>query len=97
MESIRDKVDAYMDKPYNIVITMSDGFGVGGCVAEFPGCITCGNAPDEVLREIYFVMRDWLTASIEAGHQIPEPVCPSEIVRWCKTAERAKDRDVANA
>lgn len=78
----------YMARPYNIIITLNDGDGVSGCVAELPGCLTCGDSPDIVLQKTIRLMKSWIQVALDLGHAIPEPVCSSEIVSFIKSRER---------
>lgn len=45
---------------------------------ELPGCLTCGETMEEALRNAEDCKREWLTAAIEDGIEIPEPVSEDE-------------------
>lgn len=97
--SLDEQVAAYMAKPYNIIITLGDDeMCASACVAELPGCLTCGDTPEEVLSQIRGTMETWIYHTLSLGQTIPEPICPSEIVKMVKnntaTKEKSMDSDV---
>jgi predicted RNase H-like HicB family nuclease len=65
-------VDEYMSLPYTIELTPDDGsFFVK--VKELEGCMSVGETRAESLAMIDDAMREWLTAAIEDGIDIPLP------------------------
>lgn len=48
----------------------------GGYVASYPdlpGCLTCGDTLEEVVKNADEAKRKWLLAAMEEGIDIPEP------------------------
>ena len=48
----------------------------GGYVASYPdlpGCLTCGEALEEAVKNAGDAKREWLLAAMEEGIDIPEP------------------------
>lgn len=50
-----------------------DGGYVVNC-PELPGCVTCAQTAEEGLKQIYDAKKAWLSACIEDGIEIPEPI-----------------------
>ena len=72
-------VDEYMRLPYRMEIvpdTQEGGYAVR--FPELPGCLTCGSTMEEAVRNGEDCKREWLTAAIEDGIAIPEPVSDEE-------------------
>ena len=70
MKSIVD----YMSLPYRLEIV--EDKSEGGYVASYPdlpGCLTCGDILEEVVKNADDVKREWLLAAMEEGIDIPEP------------------------
>lgn len=70
------KIDEYMKLPYTLQI-VEDPYE-GGYVAsytELPGCLTCANTMDDVIRLAEDAKRTWLESELESGADIPEPDC----------------------
>jgi predicted RNase H-like HicB family nuclease len=69
-------LDYYDSLPYNIVLEPGDD-GDGAYwvarVVELPYCAIHGDTPEEALKEIKTVKREWLETSLEMGNEIPEP------------------------
>jgi len=76
MKNIKD-LKYYEKLPYNIILeTWDDGDGTYyvARVAELPHCIIHGDTPEEAIREIEVVKREWIESNLKRGRQIPEPV-----------------------
>jgi antitoxin HicB len=76
---MKNKKDVeYYDKlPYNIILeTWDDGKGAYyvARVAELPHCMIHGDTPEEAIREIETVKREWIESNVKRGNKIPEPV-----------------------
>jgi antitoxin HicB len=70
------KLDYYDNLPYNIVLEpWDDGNGAYWVarVVELPYCAIHGDTPEQALKEIKIVKREWLETSLELGNLIPEP------------------------
>lgn len=72
-------IEYYMGLPYRMEIVRD--VREGGFVASFPdlkGCITSGETVEAVAANAEDCMREWLTAALEDGYEIPEPASDSE-------------------
>ena len=72
----------YMSLPYRLEIVPDSA--EGGYVAaypELPGCITVGNTLEETVAHVLDAKREWLTAALEDGIEIKEPVSLQSILR----------------
>ncbi len=74
----RTKKDlAYYTKlPYTIILEQwDDGKGPYWVarIAELPHCLIHGNTPEEAVREIEEVKKDWIKSNLDRGLPIPEP------------------------
>ena len=70
MKSIVD----YMSLPYRLEIV--EDKSEGGYVASYPdlpGCLTCGETIEEVVKNANDAKKEWLLAAIEENIDIPEP------------------------
>ena len=68
------KIDEYMALPYRLEIVPDHD--EGGFVASFPdlpGCLTCGETMESVVKNAEDAKRAWLTAALEEGIAIREP------------------------
>ena len=72
-------IDYYMNLPYRMEIVRDTA--EGGYVASFPelkGCLTCGETLKDVAANAEDCLREWLTAALEDGYEIPEPAVADE-------------------
>ena len=68
-------IDYYLALPYKLeIIPDTTEGGYGAHYPELPGCITCGETLDSVVRNAEDAKREWLLSAIEDGIDIPEPV-----------------------
>ena len=68
-------IEEYMHLPYRMELipdTVEGGFAVR--FPELPGCLTCGDTLEEAVRNAENCKREWLTAALEDGIEIPELV-----------------------
>ena len=68
-------IEYYMGLPYRLEILPDPD--EGGYVARYldlPGCITVGDSMESVAKNAEDAKREWLTAAMENGAQIAEPV-----------------------
>lgn len=73
---IEKGLEYYAKLPYTIILEQwDDGKGPYWVarVAELPHCLIHGDAPEEAVREIEEVKRDWIKSNLERGLSIPEP------------------------
>ena len=69
-------VEYYAKLAYTIILEQwDDGKGPYWVarIAELPHCLIHGGTPEEALREIEEVKRDWIKSNLERGLRIPEP------------------------
>lgn len=69
-------LDYYDSLPYNIALEpWDDGDGAYWVarVVELPYCAIHGDTPEQALKEIKTVKREWLETSLELGNLIPQP------------------------
>ncbi len=65
----------YMSLPYRVeIIPDEEEGGFALRCPELPGCITCAETMEEGLTMLEDAKRCWLTAALEDGFPIPEPV-----------------------
>ena len=72
-------IDYYMNLPYKLEIVPD--LDEGGYITrypELPGCITVGNSLEETVRNVLDAKREWLTAALENGNTINEPISLEE-------------------
>ncbi|MBM4453424.1 MAG: type II toxin-antitoxin system HicB family antitoxin [Chloroflexi bacterium] len=75
--SAKESLKYYEKLPYHIILEpWDDGRGVYWVarVAELPHCLIHGETPEEAVREIEEVKREWIKSNLERGLKIPEPV-----------------------
>ena len=66
-------IDKYMSLHYHMKIIEDPN--EGGFVASYPdlpGCLTCGETLEEVVKNARDAKREWLLAAMEEGIDIPE-------------------------
>ena len=67
-------IEYYMGLPYRLEIVPD--LKEGGYVASYPelqGCLTCGETAASAAANAEDCKREWLTAALEEGIEIPEP------------------------
>ena len=71
-------LEQYMALPYPLeIIPDSDEGGFVGSYPDLPGCLTCGETMEDVVRNAEDAKRAWLTAALEEGLVIHEPNLPT--------------------
>jgi antitoxin HicB len=76
-KNMEKNLQYYERLPYNVIVEQwDDGEGPYWVarVAELPHCLIHGDTPEEAVREIEEVKRDWIKSNLERGLKIPEPV-----------------------
>ncbi len=71
---IAEKAEEILRKPYARMIFPEDDGTFRGEVLEFPGCIASGESASEALDHLEEAAKSWVSAAIELGQTIPEPV-----------------------
>ncbi|MBQ2720863.1 MAG: toxin-antitoxin system HicB family antitoxin [Clostridia bacterium] len=72
-------IDEYMSLPYRMEIipdTKEGGYVVR--FPELPGCLTCAETVEEAIKNAEECKKEWLTAALEDGIKIPQPVSDEE-------------------
>ena len=72
-------IDEYMRLPYRMEVIPDTA--EGGYVVRFPelpGCLTCADTLEEAIRNAADCKKEWLTAAMEDGIDIPEPASEDE-------------------
>ena len=60
-------VDYYLSLPYTIELIPEPQEGWFVAIKELPGCMTDSDTPEEALKEIREIQREWLEIAIEEG------------------------------
>lgn len=69
-----NNIEKYMSLYYHMEIIEDPN--EGGYIASYPdlpGCLTCGETLEEVVKNADDAKREWLLAAMEEGIDIPEP------------------------
>ena len=67
-------IEEYMALPYRLeIIPDPDEGGFAAAYPELPGCVTCGETIEDVVRNAQDAKRAWLEAALEEGLAIREP------------------------
>ena len=77
IKDLKKQVEYYAKLPYQIVIEpWDDGDGPYylARVLELQGCMIHGDTPEEALRELEDVKREWIKTNIEIGNKMPQPL-----------------------
>ena len=72
-------IDEYMRLPYRMEIIPDTA--EGGYVVRFPelpGCLTCADTLEDAVLNAADCKKEWLTAAMEDGIDIPEPISEEE-------------------
>lgn len=74
---MKKSLEYYEKLPYHIILEpWDDGGGVYWVarIAELPHCLIHGDTPEEAIKEIEEVKKDWIKSNLNRGLKIPEPV-----------------------
>ena len=66
-------VDYYMSLQYKMVIIQDEEGIYTAYFPDLPGCITCGESPEELFDNAKDARECWFKAAIEDGISISEP------------------------
>ena len=67
-------VEEYIHLPYRLeILPDADEGGYVVCYPELKGCISSGETIEEAIANALDAKREWLTAALEDGIEIPEP------------------------
>ena len=68
-----------MSLPYRLeIIPDTAEGGYGARYPDLPGCITCADSIEQLIRNAEDAKREWLTAAMEDKLSIPEPATSSD-------------------
>ncbi len=71
--AIEDRIEALASRPWSREVLADEDSGYVASVPELNGCFADGESPDEAVRNLEVVLRDWLAIALEEGRHIPEP------------------------
>lgn len=75
MKKPEKTIEYYLSLPYRLeIIPDTEEGGYGARYPELPGCITCAETMEEVIRNAEDAKREWLLSALEDGMEIFEPV-----------------------
>ena len=66
-------VDYYLTLPYRLEITKDSDGGFIGSYPELPGCLTCADSIENLLKNAHEAKKEWIIAAIESNTEIKEP------------------------
>ncbi|MBR3722909.1 MAG: type II toxin-antitoxin system HicB family antitoxin [Selenomonadaceae bacterium] len=70
----KKNLNYYLSLPYKLeIIPDSEEGGFAARFPELPGCITCGETLDDVVKNAEDAKREWLLTAIEENREIPKP------------------------
>ena len=72
-------IEYYMALPYRMELVAD--VEEGGYVVSFPdlkGCISSGDTVEQAVANVNDAKREWITAAMEDGYEIPEPTTADE-------------------
>ena len=70
----KKNLNYYLSLPYKLeIIPDSEEGGFAARFPELPGCITCGETLDDVVKNAEDAKKEWLLTAIEENREIPEP------------------------
>lgn len=68
------KIEEYMALPYRLeIVPDPDEGGFVASYPDLPGCITCGETIEDIVRNAEDAKCAWITAALEEGISIKEP------------------------
>jgi antitoxin HicB len=90
---LRNKVEEYLKKPYEIHLILDPTGGFFVEVAELQGCFSQGETVEEAMAMIREAMELWIETALARGAQIPEPFAEERfsgkfVVRMPKSLHR---------
>ena len=80
---MNNDIDYYMSLPYRMEIIPD--IEEGGYTAEFPdlpGCLTCAETIEELIKNAEDAKRVWFAAAIEDGTEIAEPQSGADLTEY---------------
>jgi predicted RNase H-like HicB family nuclease len=65
--------EEYLKEPYSRILIPDENGFFSAEIMEFPGCFAEGKTADEAMHNLEEAAKSWIEASLEQGHEIPEP------------------------
>jgi predicted RNase H-like HicB family nuclease len=65
--------EEYLKEPYSRILIPDENGFFSAEIMEFPGCFAEGKTVDEAMHNLEEAAKSWIEASLEQGHEIPEP------------------------
>jgi len=66
---------------YTVVIEKADDGSYSAYVPDLPGCVSCGDTPDEALDSVREAVQGHIQTLREFGEPVPEPRSFASVVR----------------
>ena len=67
-------VDYYLNLPYKLeIVEDSEEGGYVASFPELPGCLTCADNIEDLMKNAQDAKKEWITAAIESNIEIQEP------------------------
>ena len=71
---MKKTIDYYLSLPYRLeIVPDAEDSGYGARFPELPGCVTCAETIEDVVKNAEDAKRIWLETAIEDGTDIFEP------------------------
>ena len=72
---MKKTIEYYMNLPYRLeIVPDTEEGGYGARYPELPGCITCAETLESIIKNAEDAKRVWIAAALEEGNEIPEPI-----------------------
>src|SRR5258707_2691027 len=71
--AMNKNLDEYIKQPYARILIPNEDGSYSAEILEFPGCFAEGETANEAMQNLEAAARSWIEASLEQGHDIPEP------------------------
>jgi antitoxin HicB len=84
----------YLELPYTIVVRRDEDGDFVARVDELPGCAAHGKSPEEALANLEEAKQLWISESLEAGQNVPEPAAEEALPsgKWVQRVPRSLHR-----
>ena len=78
---MKKTIDYYLSLPYRLeIVPDTEEGGFGARFPELPGCVTCADTIEDVVKNAEEAKRIWLETAIEDGADIYEPGIDSHLL-----------------
>ena len=80
---MKKTIDYYLSLPYRLeIVPDTEEGGFGARFPELPGCVTCADTIEDVVKNAEEAKRIWLETAIEDGADIYEPGIDSHLLDY---------------